>query len=36
MDNDAIRDLFKNGYSVDEIAKMLGLVKTTVLKALEE
>ena len=34
MDDDTIRDLYRQGYSVDEIAEMLGLVKSTVLKAL--
>ena len=34
MDKDIIRDLYKEGYSVDEIAEMLGLYKQTVLSAL--
>ena len=35
MGDDTIRDLYKQGYLVDEIAEMLGLVKSTVLKALQ-
>ena len=35
MEDDTIRDLYRQGYSIQEIADMLGLVKSTVLKALE-
>ena len=34
MDDDIIRDLYKQGYTVSQIADLLGLYKSTVLNAL--
>lgn len=34
MDDDTIRDLYKQGYTVSQIADLLGLCQSTVLNAL--